>query len=465
MDIETLVTPGLGNATHLVANDAGEAIAIDPPRDAWRLAAAASERGWRITHVLETHVHNDYLSGALELRASVGAEILAPARGGYAFAHRPMDDGDALDVGGLRFVARATPGHTPEHLAWDIVPLEAVRDGPVAIATGGSLLVGSAGRTDLLGPAATDELTAAQYRTLRSLAALPPSVHILPTHGSGSFCAAGPVARGRTTSVGDELAGNPLLLPMDGEAFRATVLAGFGPYPTYYREMAPLNRAGPVLLGSAPVPPMLHPVGVRQAVAAGAVIVDARGREAFAAGHIDGSLGIEGGETFASYVGWLVPFGSPLVLVLPEPVVEAGAEAVAGLLRIGYDRVVGVLDGGVDAWAADGGPMSSYPVVAARTVAEEVAAGTAGRLLDVRDPNELRDDGRLDEALTIPLGELMGRLGEVRGPGTLTVLCKSGARASMAAGLLDAAGFDVRLVARRGASEILVARPGGGPPG
>ena len=459
MDIETLVTKGLGNATHLVANDAGEAVVVDPPRDAWRVEAAAAERGWRITHVLETHVHNDYLSGALELRASVGAEILAPARGRYAFAHRPLDDGDAVDVGGLRFVARATPGHTPEHLAWDIVPLAAVAAGPVAVANGGSLLVGSAGRTDLLGPAATDELTAAQYRTLRSLAALPPSVHLLPTHGSGSFCAAGPVARGRTTSVGEELAHNPLLVPMDSDSFRMTVLAGFGPYPTYYREMAPLNRAGPALLGSAPVPPMLDPAGVRQAVAAGAVIVDARSREAFAAGHIDGSLGIELGDSFASYVGWLVPFGAPLVLILPEPVAEARADAVAGLLRVGYDRVVGVLDGGVDVWAADGGPMSSYPVVAARTVAEEVAAGTAGRLLDVRDPNELRDDGRLDGALAIPLGELQGRLDEVRGPGPLTVLCKSGQRASMAAGLLEAAGIDVRLVARRGASEILAAVP------
>lgn len=460
MDIETLVTKGLGNATHLVANDAGEAVAIDPPRDAWRVAAAAAERGWRITHVLETHVHNDYLSGALELRASVGAEILAPARGRYAFAHRPMDDGDGVDVGGLRFVARATPGHTPEHLAWDIVPLDAEGAGPVAVATGGSLLVGSAGRTDLLGPTMTDKLTAAQHRTLRALAALPPSVHLLPTHGSGSFCAAGPVARGRTTSVGEELAHNPLLVPMDGDAFRTTVLAGFGPYPTYYREMAPINRAGPPLLGAAPIPPTLDPAGVRAAVAGGAVIVDARDREAFAAGHIQGSLGIEGGDSFASYVGWLVPFGTPLVLVLPEPAEEASAEAMTGLLRIGYDRVVGILEGGLDAWAAEGGPLSSYPVITAQAVAGELAAGSAGRILDVRDPNELREDGALDSAVTIPLGDLQARLHELRGPGTLTVLCKSGARASMAAGLLDAAGVRVRLVARRGASEVLGALGG-----
>ena len=387
-----------------------------------------------------------------------GGRLLA-LLGGYAFAHRPMDDGDAVDVGGLRFAARATPGHTPEHLAWDILPLEELDAGPVAIATGGSLLVGSAGRTDLLGPTATDELTAAQFRTLRALAVLSPSIHILPTHGSGSFCASGPVARGRTTSVGAEIAGNPLLAPMDASTFRTKVLAGFGPYPTYYREMAPLNRKGPTVLGSAPVPPSLDPAAVREAVAAGAVIVDARDREAFAAGHIEGSLGIELGDSFASYVGWLVPFGAPLVLVLPEPVREACADAVAGLLRIGYDRVVGVLDGGVDAWAADGGPMSAYPVMTARELAAELAAGSAGRLLDVRDPNELRDDGALDGAMAIPLGELRGRLAEVHGPGTLTVLCRSGARAAMAAGLLDAAAIDVRLVARRGASEIMAAFP------
>src|SRR5262245_5013198 len=162
MDIERILTRGLGNSSFLLSGDGREAVAIDPPRDAWRVMAAAEERGWRVTHVLETHVHNDYLSGGLELRAAVGSEILAPARGRYAFAHRAMDDADTLEIEGLRITARATPGHTPEHLAW-----EASTDGgavPQAIATGGSLLVGSAGRTDLLGPEQTDELTSAQFR-------------------------------------------------------------------------------------------------------------------------------------------------------------------------------------------------------------------------------------------------------------------------------------------------------------
>jgi glyoxylase-like metal-dependent hydrolase (beta-lactamase superfamily II) len=149
MDHELILTPGLGNATHLLAAD-GEAIVVDPPRDAWRVSAHADARGWRLTHVVETHVHNDYLSGALELRASHGVEIVAPARGGYAFAHRGADDGDVLEVAGYRLTARATPGHTPDHLAWDLSADGA--SGPSAVLTGGSLMVGSAGRTDLLGP-------------------------------------------------------------------------------------------------------------------------------------------------------------------------------------------------------------------------------------------------------------------------------------------------------------------------
>ena len=467
MDIETIVTPGLGNATHLIATGDGEAVVVDPPRDAWRIAAAAHGRGWRITHVLETHVHNDYLSGALELRASSGSKILAPARGGYAFAHRPMDEGDTLDAGRWRFTARATPGHTPEHLAWEVSSLESQDGLPLAVATGGSLLVGSAGRTDLLGPTATDELTAAQYVTLRALAALPPGVRILPTHGSGSFCAAGPVDRGRTTTIDVERRTNPLLAPMDQAAFRATMLDGFGPYPTYYREMAPINRAGPVVLGGASIPPALDPADVRAALdgaggvgaVGGVQVVDGRDRLAFAAGHLPGSLNIELDDSFASYVGWLVPFGAPLVLVLPEPAAESAAEAVAGLLRIGYDRVVGVLAGGVAAWSASGGHLASYPTVASGDLADDLAVDAAGVVLDVRDPLEWRDDGRIIGARTISVGVLTDRLDELPREATITVMCKAGSRASIAASVLDAAGFSVRLVARGGAPDVLAALP------
>ncbi len=455
MDLEIVLTPGLGNATHLVASDR-EAVVVDPPRDAWRVRAAAAARGWRITHVLETHVHNDYLSGALELRASDGVEIVAPSRGRYAFRHRGVDDGDEVRVGGVRLIARATPGHTPEHLAWDVVPDGA--PGPTAVLTGGSLMVGSAGRTDLLGPAMTEELTVAQYRSLQALAALPDDVAVLPTHGAGSFCAAGPMDAARTTTIGAERSHNPLFRAAAEDAFRATMLAGLAPYPAYYAHMAPLNRAGPAVLGTLPAVPALDPAGVRGAIAAGAQVVDGRPRRTFAAGHLPGSLNVELTDSFASYVGWLVPFAAPVVLILPDPAAGALAEATAQLIRIGYERIAGWLDGGVASWEDAGGPLAAYPLTTGRSLRDELVTGDAHALLDVRDANEQRDDGRVPGAVEIPLGELTSRLAEVPGSGPIDVLCKSGARASIAASVLDAAGYDVRLVAVGGAPELTSAR-------
>lgn len=451
MDLESIVTPGLGNSTYLVASGR-DAVVIDPPRDAWRVEAVAAARGWRITHALETHVHNDYLSGALELRASTGAEIVAPSRGGYEFPHRGVDDGDALEVGALRFVALATPGHTREHLAWEIHDLE---QGTLrGVATGGSLMVGSAGRTDLLGADAVAELSAAQFHSLRRLAALPDATAVLPTHGPGSFCGAAPVDRGRTSTIGEERALNPLLAIDDEAGFSATVLASYTPYPSYYAAMAPLNRAGPIVLGGLPQAPRLDPAALRRAIADGARLVDARGRDAVARGHIPGALAVELDDGFASYVGWLLPVGTPLVLVLPEPVAEAADDAVAQLLRIGFDAVVGVLDGGMEAWFSSGGPVSGYPTVSGRELAAAARDGAAPTYLDVRDPHEWVESGTAPDALTIPFWDLPARIDELPRDVPITVMCKAGGRASVAASLLDAAGLDVRVVTRGGAYDL-----------
>lgn len=453
MDTELILTKGLGNASYLVAAD-GEAVVVDPPRDAWRVRAVAEARGWRLTHVLETHVHNDYLSGALELRASDGVEIVAPARGRYAFAHRGVEAGDDVRIGGLRLVARATPGHTPEHLAWDVVPDGATT--PEAVFTGGSLLVGSAGRTDLLGEAYLEDLTAAQFRSLRDLAALPDAVAVLPTHGSGSFCAAGPTDAARTSTIGAERFHNPLFRATEASLFRATLIGGFAPYPTYYREMAPINRAGPAVLGRLPSPEALAPAAVRTAVGGGARLIDGRRRRAFAAGHVPGSLNIELDDGFASYVGWHVPFGTPLVLVLPHPVDEALVEATAQLIRIGYDRIIGWLDGSVERWAQAGFDLASYAVATGRDVRSELEDDdpTAPRLLDVRDPAETAASP-VPGAIAIPHFDLASHLADVPHDTEVTVLCKSGSRASIAASVLDAAGVPVRLVAVGGAPDLV----------
>src|SRR2546426_462352 len=188
MELDVIVTPGLGDNSYLIASG-GEAAVVDPQREAGRFLAAAESRGVTIRYVLETHVHNDYLSGALEIRAATGAAIAAPAKGRYEFPIEPMGEGDELKVGDLRLRAMETPGHTPEHLSY--VVFEGGSDAPTAVFTGGSMMVGSAGRTDLLGADITDELTRDQYRTLRRLASLPDDVQVLPTHGAGSFCGPG----------------------------------------------------------------------------------------------------------------------------------------------------------------------------------------------------------------------------------------------------------------------------------
>lgn len=449
MDIEQIRTPGLGNTTYLLASD-GEAAVVDPPRDAWRVTAVADARGWRLTHVVETHVHNDYLSGALELRADRRAEIVAPARGRYAFEHRGADEGDTVEVGGLRLVARATPGHTPEHLAWEVVA-EGAR-APSAVLTGGSLLVGSAGRTDLLGADATERLTRAQFESLRALALLPDEVAVLPTHGAGSFCTAGPVDGDRTSTIGAERRMNPLLVARDEAAFRATLLGGLGAYPTYYGEMAPINRAGPMVLGRPAVPPLLDSAAFARIIAAGAHLVDGRPRAEFAVGHLPGSLNIELDDSFASYVGWFVPFRAPIVLVLPEPLAAALDEAVVQLFRIGYDRVAGGLAGGVEAWAGSGGTLDGFPTTTIAALHDQAVAGVNGYALDVRDPQEWRD-GVVPGAIQIPLGELGDKLASIPRDDPVTVFCHSGKRAGIAASLLDAAGVDVRLIDKGGAHD------------
>jgi hydroxyacylglutathione hydrolase len=457
MDLELFVTPGLGDASYLLASGR-EAVLVDPQRDAWRFLEVAERRGWRIRHVLETHVHNDYLSGALETRAATGADIAAPARGGYEFEHLAIDEGDAIELGGLRLTAWATPGHTPEHLAWVVTDLsrpDEAADAPIAAFTGGSLLVGSAGRTDLLGPALTDALTRDQQRSLARLAELPDAAQVLPTHGAGSFCSAGPASAKRVSTVAAERFANPTfqLAGAAADAFRAEALAGLGRFPAYYAHMAALNRRGPRVLGRLILPPELDPAAFEAAAADGTAIVDARDRGAFAAGHVPGALNIELDSAFAGYVGWLVPFGEPVLLVLPDGAPDALAEATTELLRIGYDWVRGVLAGGVDAWVESGRSLSSYGTTTMRALHEERVSGADDSiLLDVRQPVEWRDDGVVPGSEQIFVADLPARLVDLPVDRPLTVFCRSGHRAAMAASILDAAGRQVRLVATGGAT-------------
>ncbi|HEX6230213.1 MAG TPA: MBL fold metallo-hydrolase [Actinomycetota bacterium] len=447
MELDLFVTPGLGDNSYVLSSG-DEAIAVDPQRDVARFLEAARSRRARIRYAIETHVHNDYVSGAAELREAAGAEIVGPARARFAFPFRPVDDGEELPVGDLRLVALATSGHTPEHMSYVLHR----GDGPVALFSGGSLIVGSAGRTDLLGPEQAEELARAQFRTMRRLAELPNGVALLPTHGAGSFCATSPPGGERTSSLGAERASNPALADVDEETFVRQQLSGLMAFPDYYVHMAPINRAGPRVYGRVPLPPPLPAERVASLLSEGACLVDAREGSAFAAGHVPGSLNVPLEASFGSYVGWLVPFGSPVVLLLPGR--GALEEAATQLFRIGYERLEGHLDGGVHAWRAEGRGLASYPTLEVEDLLGELDRGEAGDVVDVRQRTEW-DEGHLDGSRHVFVGDLPDRLDGFDRTVRTTIVCASGHRSSMAASLLAREGVPVRLVARAGVPRAL----------
>jgi glyoxylase-like metal-dependent hydrolase (beta-lactamase superfamily II)/rhodanese-related sulfurtransferase len=452
VDLEVLVTSGLGDNSYMLASG-GEALVVDPQRDVDRYLDAARAKGAKITAVLETHVHNDYVSGAVELRDATGAEIIGPAAAGYRFPHRGVSEGDEIALGKVRLTAIETPGHTPEHVSYLIYQEGA--DAPAAVFTGGSLMVGGAGRTDLLGEELTDRLTRDQYRTLRRLSSLPDTVEVLPTHGAGSFCGAAPGRKERTSTVGEERRLNAALAAPDEDAFVRQQLSGLLAYPSYYRHMAPINLAGPrVLRGSFEKPAGLSPDEFERRIEAGAWAVDGRWRVQFARAHVPGSINVELADSFGSYVGWVVPFGQPVVLVLPEPKKDSLAEAVAQLVRIGYERVEGYLASGVEAWRAAGRPVRSYPVAGLEELCRAYRSGRPPQVLDVRQRTEW-DAGHIEGSRHLFVGDLPERVGDLPAGADTWVICATGHRASLGASLLDREEIPVRLVDGTGVADFL----------
>lgn len=449
MDLDVFVTPGLGDNSYLL-RCGDEAVLVDPQRDAWRFLAAAEALGVRIRAVLETHVHNDYVSGAHEVRAATGAELVLPAGGRYEFPHRPADEGEQVSVGDLRLVAMATPGHTPEHLAWLVQPSGELV--PQAVFSGGSLLVGSAGRTDLLGPSHTDELTRAQYATITRLAELPEDVQVLPTHGAGSFCVASVPATRPTSSIRDERRRNLLVRATDLTRFTTELTGELMAYPTYYANMAPINRAGPPVLRRLPQPPALTLAQFEDAWRRGVWVIDARDRDSFAAANLPGSLNIELNSGFASYVGWMLPFDTPILLVLPGPDHESLAEAMTQLIRIGWSRVAGYLPGGLPRWQAYGGQVAAYDTPSVEDLCAAQRRGEHPTVLDVRQELEWAW-GTIPDSHRTFVADLPDRLAELPRTEPVWVICSNGHRASIAASLLARAGLTPRLIATGGIGE------------
>jgi rhodanese-related sulfurtransferase/glyoxylase-like metal-dependent hydrolase (beta-lactamase superfamily II) len=418
-----LVDEGLGNSAYLADLGDGRALAVDASRDLRVLRRAASRRGLRVAFAADTHLHADFLSGAVQLAADDGAAVLAAATGHRAFPHVALADGDEVDLGGLRLRALATPGHTDEHLSYLL--LDGSRE--LGVFTGGSLIVGSAARTDLLGADRAGELARAQYRSLRRLATLPDATAVWPTHGAGSFCSVPPGAA-RVTTIGAEKASNPLLAEPDEDAFARRLLASLGSYPAYFARLAEVNRRGPALLaveqGLAP----LTPAALRSLMDRGGWVIDVRPVAGFAAGHIPGAVSIPLRDQFATWLGWLIPDGAPLGFVLAAG--QDPAEVSWQALKIGYENLAGQLDGGMAAWQADGRPTQRTTLVTAGQMDDR-------KVLDVRQAAEYAA-GHVPGAVHLELGDLPARTQDA--PAGAVVMCGHGERAMTAASLLQRAG-------------------------
>jgi glyoxylase-like metal-dependent hydrolase (beta-lactamase superfamily II)/rhodanese-related sulfurtransferase len=435
MDVSIIETSGLGDRSYVVT-DGDIAVVIDPQRDIDRVLILAEDRGVRITHVLETHLHNDYVTGGLELSRTVGAEYVVPAGDDVDYSRRAVDDGDVIEAGRIRLEALHTPGHTHHHLSYVLRDDDDVVHG---VFTGGSMLYGTTGRTDLIGPDDTEELTHAQYHSVHKLAdRLPADTPIYPTHGFGSFCSATP-ASGDSSTIGEQRSANPALT-QDEQSFVDELLAGLSAYPAYYAHMGVLNREGPTPVDLTPPAP-IEPAELRRRIAAGEWVVDLRTRTAFAAGHLAGTLGFELSGSFVSYFGWLYEWGAPVTLIGASP--EQIADATRELVRIGVDRLTGSATAAVEV-LSNGDRLGSYPVADFALLAKELAERSPV-ILDVRQAGEF-DEKHIPGATNIPLHELPARLSDVPAEGPVWVHCGSGYRASIAASVLDRAGMAVVLI-------------------
>lgn len=441
---ERIVTEGLAEMSYLVGDDAaGVAAVIDPRWDVDVYLRLAREKGVSITHVFETHIHADLVSGARELAARSGtACVFASVEGGaaYGFEVQPVRHGDSFAFGSLVLTARHTPGHTPEHVSYEA--REGDEKTPWGVFTGDSLFVGSAGRPDLLGRDA-DRLAAQLYDTLFGyFAGLEDGVMIFPSHGSGSPCGAEISDRPQST-IGWEKRTNPYYRKKNREDFVRHALSTAPPEPAYYQRMKKLNAQGPPVLDGVPVIPALSRENFKKALEEGrGVLVDTRDAFAFGGGHIAGALNIGASPLLTVWAGWLLDPEEPLLLILDG---DSSAEKTAALfLRSGYTKFAGYLAGGLRGWATAGYGIAGFPPAAVREVREHL---DDWQIIDVRAPAEWKN-GHIPGAVAMFVPEIRRRAEELDKARPLVTYCAAGYRSSLAASLFRRQGFqDVRIMA------------------
>ncbi|MBI4464676.1 MAG: MBL fold metallo-hydrolase [Acidobacteria bacterium] len=439
--------PGLAIATYLVGDErTGEAAVIDPTRDVNDLIAYARENGLHIRHILETHVHADFVSGSRELKARLqnAPVIYGSGMGGAewtpSYADQIVQDGDEVHLGSVRLQALHTPGHTPEHICWILYDNARSQDTPWVVFTGDFLFVGDVGRPDLLGEEQQKQLAHQLYQSLfEKLALLPDITEIFPAHGAGSLCGKALSSR-RSSTLGFERLYNSALVRKPEEQWVRDLMTDMPLAPPYFRRMKKVNQGGPAIIG--PELPGQRRWSAREVydrMCEHCLVVDVRSKEAFAAAHLPGAINIPLGPSLPTWAGWVLPYDHPILIVLENP--SQMPDVAATLLRIGLDDVRGYLEGGMDAWETAGYPLAVLRTLSvqelARRLAEQPGCMT---VLDVRTEREWKD-GRIDGSLHIHGGQLQERFAKVSREKPVAVLCGSGYRASIAASFLQREGY------------------------
>jgi hydroxyacylglutathione hydrolase len=429
----------LAHASYLVGSD-GEAAVVDPQRDIEQYLAEAEAHGFKIKYVVETHLHADFVSGHRELAARAGAEVVFGARAGATFPHRAVREGDELRIGRVVLRVLETPGHTPESISVVVIDTE-VSGEPRMVLTGDTLFVGDVGRPDLAGARGYTprQMAAMLYDSLHEkLLRLPDSVEVYPAHGAGSMCGRN-ISKETSSTIGEQRRMNYALRPMPKDEFVRVMTTDLPEAPAYFPRDAEINRAGAAPLEDLPRPSALAPEWVAALLKEGHVVLDVRAATEFGAGHVPGAVNVGLGGQFASWAGTLIALGTPLVVVADDE--EKVDEAVTRLARVGHERVVGYLRGGMDAWRAAGMETEAVEQITVEDLRRLLEERADLQVVDVRRPGEYAG-GHAPRAQSAPLGPGLGaELAGLDRERETAVICAGGYRSSAAASLLKPLGF------------------------
>jgi glyoxylase-like metal-dependent hydrolase (beta-lactamase superfamily II)/rhodanese-related sulfurtransferase len=437
MLVQQYFVKGLAHSSYLVAGSRTCAI-VDPRRDVGLYLEAAADMGVRITHILETHLHADFVSGHMDLAQTTGAAIYAPRAGKSKFKHVAVGQGDTFRIEDMEFCVLDTPGHTPEHISYVVCDRARGADA-AAVFCGDTLFVGDVGRPDLF-PGIAEKLASSLFDSLhKKLLKLPDSCMVYPAHGAGSLCGRAMGAM-RTSTIGYERRYNAALQIRDRGAFIASLTTNMPAAPDHFSRCSAINGAGPVLTARTPALAALTPAAFRaRAQRKGTVVLDTRGYEAFGGQHVPGAWHIDFGGNFATFAGWVVPPGSDVLLVSSD---EAEArEARVWLQRVGLDNVPGFLAGGMFEWTKAGLPTAHVPQISSQELYALTRKGGPLQLVDVRSPREF-EANHIEGAINIPAPALRSEPKQLRPDAATVLVCSTGHRSSLGASLLAQRGFD-----------------------